>query len=106
MELLNLDLGNSPNDGNGDDLRTGGQKINANFKSIEKTLDTLPIARVFDGTLVIPQTSLSTFKNVGDIVIGIIEGFMIVGVIKELPSLTTAPLTLDHIDVYIKARKL
>jgi hypothetical protein len=33
-----LNVGSAPNDGNGESLRSGGQKINANFaKAVEKT---------------------------------------------------------------------
>ena len=37
MALQLIDLGNQPNDGQGDGARTGGQKINANFTELFET---------------------------------------------------------------------
>ena len=42
MALTPIKLGSAPNDGMGDNLRTAGQKINANFSAIEATLGTIP----------------------------------------------------------------
>lgn len=36
-DLEQIGVGNTPNDGNGDPLRTGGEKINANFTKLNKT---------------------------------------------------------------------
>jgi hypothetical protein len=49
MALTPINLGSAPNDGKGDNLRTAGTKINANFANIEATLGAIPGGASGDG---------------------------------------------------------
>jgi hypothetical protein len=62
MSFQQINLGSAPNDGNGDSLRSGGQKINDNFDECFNLND--PV-RAVDGTVTAPAFSFADDTNSG-----------------------------------------
>lgn len=65
MAKQTINIGSSANDGTGDDLRTGGQKINDNFDELYNILTPEIITIDSDGTTVVNfSTSINTINLV------------------------------------------
>ena len=87
MAITPIKLGSAPNDGQGDNLRTAGQKINDNFAAVEAALATIPTgiegagARSFanvDALLANTQVTYGSGANqvvAGNIIRTLAEGF-------------------------------
>ena len=68
MAYQKLDLGSSANDGTGDDLRTGGDKINENFEDLFAKINGVAVSAINNGTalttdVVTLNTATQTLTN-------------------------------------------
>ncbi|MDH7444683.1 hypothetical protein [Aquimarina sp. 2201CG14-23] len=87
MPVVEIDIGNAPNDGNGDPLRTSGQKINQNFEFLNDKIDSLKFIPVIDGFATIKNGNPNSVSHeVGDVIAGYFsEGRFIIAKVNALP---------------------
>ena len=107
MALTPINLGSAPNDGRGDNLRTAGEKINANFDVVEAVLGTIPTgiegagARSFANVAALLATNQITYSSGSNqVVAGNILRTMAEGHIYEVQASTVpSPNGVTHLNV-------
>ena len=107
MAIVDIDLGNAPNDNNGDPLRTGGQKINANFQDLQNQINSLKFAPIINGWLTLKLNTNYALHEEGDIIAGLLEADrFVIADILTLPANPGDPFTESDLYLYVDRQKL
>ena len=107
MAIVSIELGNAPNDNNGDALRVGGQKINANFQDLQSQINNLKFAPIINGWLTLKLNANYAIHEEGDIIAGLLEADrFVIAEILTLPANLEDPFTEGDLYIYVDRQKV